>query len=154
MNSIDGEDNPNALPINAIELADGVWVHPDDLTYRFSRGSGPGGQSVNKLSTKAELRVSVGSLNNLSESAAGRLRTLAGQRLTQDDELVFHAQTHRSQLDNRRACLERLRQLAAQALKTPKPRKKSRPTRAMIERRLEAKRKVRDKKQRRRWRAE
>ena len=134
------------------DLGHGVWVAPSDLQFTFVRASGPGGQAVNKLSTQAQLRVSMGAIRGLSDRAAGRLRRLAGQRLTKNDELLFQAQAHRSQLDNKRACLQRLRELVADAVKEAKPRKKSRPTRAMIERRLAAKRKQSEKKRRRRAR--
>jgi len=134
------------------ELAPGVGVERSELQFTFVRSGGPGGQAVNKLSTQAQLRVAVGAIEGLSERAARRLRRLAGQRLTKNDELLIQSQTHRSQLDNRRACLDRLRQLVAEAIKEPKPRKKSRPTRAMIEKRLAAKRKQAEKKRERRAR--
>jgi ribosome-associated protein len=131
-------------------LAPGVSVEQSDLQFTFVRSGGPGGQAVNKLSTQAQLRVRVGAIHGLSERAAGRLRRLAGQRLTKNDELLFQAQTHRSQLDNRRACLDRLRELVTAALKEARPRKKTRPTRAMIEKRLAAKRRQAEKKRERR----
>jgi ribosome-associated protein len=90
-------------------------------------------------------------IKGLDDAARRRLRQLAGARLTNDDAIVIHAQNHRSQLDNRRACLERLRELVTEAAKKPKKRRKTRPSRAMIERRLSGKRKKSEKKQRRRW---
>ncbi|MCA9291986.1 MAG: aminoacyl-tRNA hydrolase [Phycisphaerales bacterium] len=137
-----------------VELAAAVWVHRDDLTYSFSRSSGPGGQSVNKLNTRAELRVAVARLRDLPEAAATRLRRLAGARLNADDQLVIVAETHRSQLGNRRACVERLADLVARALVEPVVRKRKRPSRAMKERRLAGKRERSEKKSRRRWRAD
>jgi ribosome-associated protein len=142
-------DDP-VLPPNAEPLAAGVWVHPEDLRYRFTRSSGPGGQAVNKLSTRAELRVAVAAVRGLDDDGRGRLRRLAGRRLTADDEILLHADTHRSQLDNRRACLERLRDLVTRAARRPKRRRRTRPSRAMIERRLTAKRRTSEKKQQRR----
>jgi ribosome-associated protein len=142
--------DPSAQSESRQELGPGVWVAASDLQFTFVRASGPGGQAVNKLSTQAQLRVPIGAIQGLSERAEGRLRRLAGQRLTRNDELIFHAQAHRSQLDNRRACLQRLRELVIEALKESKPRKKTRPTRAMIERRLAAKRRQSEKKRQRR----
>lgn len=139
-------------PDNALELAPGVWIAPGEVKFSFSRSSGPGGQAVNKLSTKAELRVEVRSIVGLSDSAQARLRRLAGRRLTQRDELLFQADTHRSQLENKRACIDRLRVLIVDALNPPKPRKARRISRAMIQKRLDAKRKRADKKSARRWR--
>jgi ribosome-associated protein len=127
-----------------------VWVDDGAIRYAFSRSGGPGGQVVNKLSTKAELRVAVESIRGLSPQAAARLRTLAGQRLTQGDELVLVASTTRSQLDNKRACLRRLRALVAEALDVPKPRKATRPSRAAVEKRLTEKRRTSDRKESRR----
>jgi ribosome-associated protein len=127
-----------------------VWVDEGALRYAFSRSGGPGGQVVNKLSTKAELRVAVESIQGLSPPAAARLRTLAGQRLTKGDELVLVASTTRSQLDNKRACLERLRALVADALDVPKPRKATRPSRAAVEKRLAEKRRTAGRKDSRR----
>jgi ribosome-associated protein len=127
-----------------------VWVDSGAVRFAFSRSSGPGGQAVNKLSTKAELRVAVESIVGLSPQVLSRLRTLAGQRLTKDDELVLVASTSRSQLDNKRACLERLCALVAEALDVPKPRKATKPSRGAIERRLTEKRRASTKKDSRR----
>ena len=137
-------------PDGALELAPDVWVDRGALRFAFSRSGGPGGQTVNKLSTKAELRVAVESIVGLSPQAVERLRTLAGRRLTQDDELVLVASTTRSQLDNKMACEQRLRDLVAEALKVPKPRKPTKPTRASVERRLSDKRRTSAKKESRR----
>jgi ribosome-associated protein len=139
-------------PPGAQVLAPGVWIAADGLRFTFTRSSGPGGQSVNKLSTRAQLRVSVTDIVGLDDSALTRLRRLAGQRLTTEDEIVIQAQTYRSQLDNRRACVERLAELVARAARPPKKRRRTRPSRAMIERRLAAKKERSDKKSRRRWR--
>ena len=139
-------------PDNALELAPSVWIAPSEVKFSFSRSSGPGGQAVNKLRTKAELRVEVRSIVGLPDSAQARLRRLAGRRLTRRDELLFQADTHRSQLDNKRACIDRLRTLVVDALNPPKPRKARRISRAMILKRLDAKRKRAAKKSDRRWR--
>jgi ribosome-associated protein len=127
-----------------------VWVEAGAVRFAFSRSSGPGGQAVNKLSTKAELRVAVESIVGLSPQALARLRTLAGQRLTQGGELVLVASTSRSQLDNKQACLERFRALVAEAIDVPKPRKATRPSRGSVERRLTDKRRASGRKDSRR----
>jgi ribosome-associated protein len=137
-------------PEGALELGPGVWVDEGAIRFAFSRSGGPGGQVVNKLSTKAELRVAVEAIRGLSPPAAARLRTLAGRRLTRGDELVLVASTTRSQLDNKRACLRRLRALVVEALDVPKPRKATRRSKASVERRLTEKRRTSDKKETRR----
>ncbi len=137
-------------PDGALELGPGVWVDPGAVRYSFARSGGPGGQAVNKLSTKAELRVAVTAIMGLSPEAQERLRTLAGQRLTQGDELILVASTSRSQLDNKQECLRRLRGLVAEALDVPRPRKATRPSRAAVKRRLADKKRTADKKDTRR----
>ncbi|MHC5112979.1 MAG: alternative ribosome rescue aminoacyl-tRNA hydrolase ArfB [Planctomycetota bacterium] len=141
---------PRDQPETVETLAPGVTVARSDLAYSFMRAAGPGGQSVNKVSSAVQLRVAVTAIRGLTEAAARRLRRRAGQRLTRGDEILIHARTHRSQLDNRRACLDRLRELVAASVPEPIPRKKMKPTRAMIRRRLEAKKRLSEKKQRRR----
>ena len=142
--------SPPSKPEGALELGPGAWVEPGAVRFAFSRSSGPGGQAVNKLSTKAELRIAVDSIVGLSPQALARLRTLAGQRLTQGDELVLVASTSRSQLDNKQACLERLRALVVEAIDVPKPRKPTKPSRASVKRRLDDKRRASGKKDSRR----
>ena len=143
------------MPDNAVELAriddrPVAWADSAALSYAFSRSSGPGGQAVNKLATKAELRVAVTAIAGLTAEMQQRLRTLAGQRLTRDDELVLVAETSRSQLDNKQACLERLRALVTDAVHIPKPRKPTKPTKGSVERRLTDKRRQSKKKDTRR----
>ncbi len=131
-------------------LAPGVTVASDHVRFSFSRSSGPGGQAVNKLSTRAELRVAVEAIVGLSEPVRQRLRDLAGRRLTGGDEILIVAESERSQLQNRRACIERFRALVTEALAVPKPRRPTRPSRGAVEKRLESKRHQSDKKQTRR----
>ena len=131
----------NLKPENALELGPEVWIQPADLRFSFSRSSGPGGQSVNKVCSRAELRVALSSINGLSQQAQARLRKFAGRRLTQLDELLFDADTFRSQLDNKQACIDRFRVLIARAV----------ISRSMVEKRLNTKRKRAQKKATRRW---
>ena len=123
------------------ELVPGVRVPESAVRFQYARSGGPGGQNVNKLNTKAELWVSLAAIGGLSDAARGRLRRLAGRRLTASGEIHLTAETERSQEGNRTAVLERLRQLLLQALHEPKPRRKTRPSKASKRRRLEAKRK-------------
>ena len=133
-----------------VQLAPGVTVASGDARFSFSRSSGPGGQAVNKLSTKAELRVAVEAIVGLSEPVRQRLRDLAGRRLTGGDEILIVAESERSQLQNRRACIERFRALVTEALAVPKPRRPTRPSRGAVEKRLESKRRRSGTKEKRR----
>jgi ribosome-associated protein len=111
-----------------------------EYTLSYVRSPGPGGQNVNKVSSACELRFQVGATSLLDEAARERLRKLAGRRLTQNDEIVIEAHRHRGQEANRRDAIERLERLIEQARHVPKPRKKTRPSRAAKARRLEGKR--------------
>lgn len=122
------------------EIAPGVHVPARGMRLQFSRGGGPGGQNVNKLNTRAELWIQLSLVMGLSAGAMSRLKTLAGRRLTDANELHLISETHRTQEANRRAVFERLRELIIQARKEPRPRKKTRPTAASRRRRQEGKR--------------
>lgn len=107
--------------------------------FDFARSSGPGGQNVNKTSTKAIARVSVEDLEGLSEAERDRVRSRLAGRLTMEGELVVYAQDERSQVLNRAAALARLEALIVKAAHRPKDRRPTSPTRASRERRLAGK---------------
>jgi ribosome-associated protein len=108
------------------------------LSESFSRATGPGGQNVNKVATAVELRLAIGR-SGLPNAIMARVRALAGHRLTADDELVIDAKEHRTQARNREAARERLVELLRRALVRPKARRKTKPTTASREQRLERK---------------
>jgi len=123
----------------AFEVSDGILIPDEELEWKFVRASGPGGQNVNKVSSAVQLRFVLARNTSLPAAARHRLRRLAGQRLVDDGSILIAARTERSQEQNRRAALERLGALIRAALVEPKIRKKTRPTRASKERRIEAK---------------
>jgi ribosome-associated protein len=123
------------LPVTA------AWTVPAAvLQVRFARGGGPGGQSVNKLNTKAELRVRVADLAFPSADVEARFRGRNVSRITAADEFLIASHTHRSQAMNVEECRELLQALLRAALVAPRVRRPTRPTRASKERRLEEKR--------------
>jgi ribosome-associated protein len=128
------------VPDDLMELGPGVRCGEGGVRLQYARGGGPGGQNVNKLNTKAELWVTISSLVGLDEAAKHRLATLAGRRLTLAGEIHLSSDTHRTQQMNRSAVFDRLRELIVQAQHQPKRRRKTRPSRASKQRRLDSKR--------------
>lgn len=125
-----------------VEVAPGVTAPGAALRWQFARSSGPGGQNVNKVNTKAEAWVTVAALTSggLPQRALERLITLAGRRLTEAGEIHIASDTHRTQRANREAVIDRLRELLVAAIHEPKARRKRKPSRAAKQRRLESKR--------------
>lgn len=123
-----------------IEVTPAISISEDEITERFIRAAGPGGQNVNKVSTAVELRFDVRRSPSLPNDVAVRLMRLAGRKLTQDGVLVLTAMSFRTQERNRADALERLLELIREAAKPPPPpRKKTKPTRGSVERRLKEK---------------
>lgn len=123
-----------------VDLAPGLRISRSSLRWQFARGGGPGGQNVNKLNTKAEVWLAIDQIQGLSAAAMVRLRTLAGSRLTQQDQIHLSCAIHRSQEQNRQEVIGRLGRLILSAAREPRPRRKTRPTRASKTRRLDTKR--------------
>ncbi len=115
-------------------------IPEQDLQFQFIRGSGPGGQNVNKVATAAQLRFDLLGTQALAAPVKARLRVLAGSRLNADGTLLIVARNHRTQEGNRRAALERLEDLIERASIEPKKRRATRPTLGSRERRLDHKR--------------
>lgn len=134
-----------------IHLAGRVGIAATALRWRQSLSGGPGGQHAQKTSSRVELTLRLQDLDGLPVDALDRLRRLAGPaRLLADDELQLTCDSHRGAAANRTEVLARLRELVAAALVRPRPRRPTRPSRASIERRLEAKRQTGARKSRRR----
>jgi len=133
-----------------LEVNDTLWIPRAELEYRASRSGGPGGQHVNTSSTRIEVAWDVGASPSLSDEQRARLRDKLANRINGEGVLLLAASDHRSQHQNKEAATERLVELVRQALVIPKPRKKTRPSRAQREARLHAKKHQSDKKRNRR----
>ena len=121
-----------------IVVTDTVSIGDDEITERFVKASGPGGQHVNKTSSAVELRFDVRA-SSLADDVKRRLERLAGARLTLDGVIVLFSQGSRSQEMNRQEVRERLADLVRRALYKPKPRKATKPTYASKLKRLDSK---------------
>ena len=122
-----------------VRLAPGAEVPASALGFAASRSGGPGGQKVNNTSSKIELRVRLDRISGLSARAQERLEQLAGHRLSADGELILSCDETRSLRTNKALVIERLCALVVDAQAVPRQRRKTRPGRGAIERRLEAK---------------
>jgi ribosome-associated protein len=121
-----------------------------EFRFSFARSSGPGGQNVNKVSSKAVLRWSPGESPSLVEPLRGRVLQRLATQLTNEGELVIASQRFRDAPRNAADCLEKLRQLLIAASHQPRPRRPTRPTRGSVRRRLEQKQRRSQRKQSRR----
>lgn len=128
------------MAVDDLRLANGLTVPGWAMTEVFVLAGGPGGQNVNKNATAVQLRLQVRAAQMFSDHQIRRILKLAGSRATKDGEIIIEASQHRRQERNREAALERLKALLDKALEPPPPpRKKTRPTRGSVERRLKAK---------------
>ena len=124
---------------DALAVSPELSIPKDELVYRASRSGGPGGQHVNTSSTRIELRWDLAGSPSLSSSQRVRLLEQLGTRLDTAGGLRLVSSSTRSQLQNKEEVTERFLRLVARALVVPKIRKKTRPSRAAKERRIQAK---------------
>lgn len=123
-----------------IEITPSLHIDESELQIDFIRASGPGGQNVNKVASAAQLRFNVRGAS-LPEEVKARLIHLAGKRITSEGVLLIEAKRFRTQEQNREDAIQRFVELVRKSLIQPKTRKKTRPTAASKEARLQEKKK-------------
>ena len=122
-----------------IQITPNIAIDKSELREDFIRASGPGGQNVNKVATAVQLRFDVTHSPSLPDDVRERLIRLAGRRVTEEGILIIDARRFRTQERNRQDAVDRLVGLIRKAAEEPKVRRKTRPSSASRERRLENK---------------
>ena len=122
-----------------IQITRTVAIDPAELEESFVRGSGPGGQNVNKVASAVQLRFDLLNSPNIPEPMKRRVAALAGSRMTKEGMIVITSNSHRDQPLNRAEALARLVALLREGAHPPKPRVATRPTLASKKRRLDSK---------------
>jgi ribosome-associated protein len=138
------------LDENVLVINEQVQIPLAELEFRFSTSSGPGGQHANRSATRATVSFDVANSPSLPEEVRQRLLHKLATRLTKEGVLQVEAQESRSQVQNRETAVLRLQTILTNALKVPKKRRRTKPSRAAIEKRLAAKKRHSQKKQERR----
>ena len=131
-----------------------VNIPDDELRLTFSRSSGPGGQNVNKVASKATLHWAVQTSPSLPDDVRQRFLEAYTSRITKAGEIVIHSEEYRDQPKNIQACYDKLREMITAVLKPPKKRRATRPTKGSKVRRLNDKKSRSQVKEGRRFRGE
>ena len=132
-----------------LEVTPELRIPLAELQFTYARSSGPGGQNVNKVNSKAVMRWAVAASPSLPGAVRERFLRKYASRLTERGELVMASQRYRDAPRNAEDCRERLRAMLLAVAHPPKPRRPTRPTRGAVRRRLENKRRQGDKKSQR-----
>lgn len=122
-----------------LRITSSCWLDSHELQFSYIRAPGPGGQNVNKVATAVQLRWNILDSSSLTETVRTRLLSALKHRLTRDGDLVIKASRLRTQERNRQDALQRLLSLLQHSATPPKPRKKTKPTRSSVHKRLETK---------------
>jgi ribosome-associated protein len=123
-----------------IYVTDSITIDENELHFDFIRAAGPGGQNVNRVATAVQLRFDVSQSHSLPEDVRARLLRMAGKQINKEGMLIINARRFRTQTRNRQDAIDRLVKLVQEAARKPKSRKKTMPSRAARERRLQDKR--------------
>ncbi len=134
----------------ALEVGDAIAIPLDEFQFETSRSGGPGGQNVNKVNSKVQLRWTPAASPSLPGPVKERLLKAVAGRLTREGELLIASTRTRDQARNVDDCLEKLRAMIEAALRPPRPRRATRPTLASKKRRVESKQRRSDTKRGRR----
>lgn len=126
-------------PRDDLVVSPRLTIPAGEFEWSFARGSGPGGQNVNKVNSKAILRWTPAASPSLSPEVRQRFLHRFATRLTEAGDLVLSSDEHRDQPQNMRACLDRLREMIVAVLRPPKTRRATRPTAGSQRRRLASK---------------
>lgn len=121
-----------------IQITPSISINENELQFEYVRASGPGGQKVNKVATAAQLRFDVWT-SSLPENVKARLLAIAGKRVNAEGVLLIEAKRFRTQEQNREDAIKRFIELVHKASIKPKKRKKTQPTQASKERRMQEK---------------
>ena len=114
-----------------MKINNSIHLDPSEMTEKFVRSSGPGGQHINKVDTKVELRFFAERSPNLSETIKHRLKVIAGNKWTLKGEIIITAERYRSQARNRELAKSKLVTLILKALEKPVNRLKTQPSKAV-----------------------
>jgi ribosome-associated protein len=119
-----------------LRVTNAIAIPDDEFLWSYARAGGPGGQNVNKVSSKAVLRWNVVATPSLPEHVKSRLIALNQKRITTEGDLLITGQRFRDQDRNRQDCLEKLAEIVRQAATLPKLRRATKPTKGSHRRRL------------------
>ena len=134
-----------------IRINKNISIKESELTFKFIRSSGPGGQNVNKVATAVQLRFDITSSVSLAEDVKTRLKSIAGRKVTKDGVLIIEANRYRTQEKNRQDAIARLIVLIDKSSHKKKSRIKTNPSAASNQKRIESKKRLSEKKKMRKY---
>lgn len=133
-----------------LAVTDAIRIPHSEFTFQFSRSSGPGGQNVNKVNTRVQLRWNVAATEAIPEEIRQRIKSRHRRRVNAEGEMIVTSQRYRDQGRNIDDCLAKLAEIVKEAAARRRPRRRTKPTAASRRRRLQQKRERAQRKQARR----